>query len=78
MRDFHLDRLQQAAPQPTEDWWTGIDGEILNCLAGRESMTPAEISSILGLSEGEVVTLLAMLAPEGRVTICRVKLGSAA
>ena len=73
---FHLDRLEQAAPQPTEDWWTGIDGEILNCLAGRESMTPAEISSILGLSEGEVVTLLAMLAPEGRVTICRVSLAA--
>ena len=77
MNQSHLDRPEQTARQHANDWWTDIDSEILGCLAEHESMTPAEIGSCLGLSEGEVVTLLAMLAPEGKVTICQVKLGGA-
>jgi hypothetical protein len=76
--DSPPDRSERTARQHAEDWWSDIDREILGCLAEHESMTPAEIGSSLGLSEGEVVALLAMLAPEGKVTICQVKLGSAA
>jgi hypothetical protein len=78
VNDSPVDRVEPMAHQQMEDWWTGIDGEILSCLAEHESMTPAEIGSILGLTQGEVVTLLALLAPEGKVTICQVKLGGAA
>ncbi len=38
-------------------------------------MTLAEISRRLGLSEGETMSLLAMLAGEGKVRICQVALG---
>ncbi len=55
------------------DWWA-VDREILECLAGRGAMTPAELSRELGLSEGEATSLLAMLAREGRVRICQVTL----
>ncbi len=41
------------------DWWA-VDREILECLAGRGAMTPAELSRELGLSEGEATSLLAM------------------
>jgi DNA-binding Lrp family transcriptional regulator len=78
VNDSDADRVEPTAHQGTGDWWTSIDAEILNCLAARDAMTPGEISSALGLSEGEVVALLAMLAPEGKVTICQVKLGGEA
>ena len=47
----------------------------LECLAGHEAMTLAEISRRLGLSEGETMSLLAMLAGEGKVRIRQVALG---
>jgi hypothetical protein len=74
----YVDRVEPTACQRTEDWWTDIDGEILSCLAKHDTMTPAEIGSALGISEGEVVAFLAILAPEGKITICQVKRGDAA
>jgi DNA-binding Lrp family transcriptional regulator len=57
------------------DWWA-VDHEILDCLAGHGEMTPAEISRCLGLSEGEAMSLLAMLVREGKVRICQVALAA--
>jgi hypothetical protein len=73
-----VDRGEPRIDHRTEDWWASIDSEILTCLAGHDVMTPRELGSALGISEGEVVAFLAMLAPEGKVTICQVKLGKPA
>jgi DNA-binding Lrp family transcriptional regulator len=50
-------------------YWDEIDSELLACLATRGSMTPAEIGRRLTMSEEAVVSLLAMLASEGRVRL---------
>jgi DNA-binding CsgD family transcriptional regulator len=50
-------------------FWDEIDNELLACLAARGSMSPAEIGRRLGVSEDAVVSLLTMLAREGRVRI---------
>jgi hypothetical protein len=50
------------------DFWGDIEDEVLACLAQR-SMAPAEIGRRLALSEDAVVSLVAMLASEGRVRI---------
>ncbi len=51
------------------EFWDEIDDELLACLAARGSMTPAEIGRRMALSEDAVVSLLAMLAREGKVRI---------
>jgi DNA-binding transcriptional regulator LsrR (DeoR family) len=56
-----------------DDFWGSIDDEILDCVAAR-AMTPAEISSKLGMSEASVSSLLSMLAAEGKVRICAVEM----
>ena len=50
-----------------------IDDAVLKCLAIGEA-TPAEIGRRLGISEAAVVSVVAMLAAEGRVRVCRVAL----
>ncbi len=55
------------------DLWTEIDDAVLKCLAIGEA-TPAEIGRRLGISEAAVVSVVAMLAAEGRVRVCRVAL----
>ena len=55
------------------DVWREIDDAVLQCLASGEA-TPAEIGRRLGLSEAAVVSVVAMLAAEGRVRVCRVAL----
>ncbi|HET7876932.1 MAG TPA: hypothetical protein VFN71_15520 [Methylomirabilota bacterium] len=59
-----------------EDWWGAVDGEILECLKGHGMMTLEELCGELGISEGEAVTFLAMLAREGKVRICQVELAA--
>ena len=56
------------------DYWNELDDGILACLAAGDT-TPSEIGRQLGLSEGAVCSILAMLAIKGRVRICRVALG---
>jgi DNA-binding transcriptional regulator LsrR (DeoR family) len=51
------------------EFWDEIDDELLACLAARGCMTPAEIGRHMALSEDAVVSLLAMLACEGKVRI---------
>lgn len=67
---MEIERGQRA---DVGDWWK-VDRDILECLATHGAMTPGEISHLLGLSEGEATSLLAMLAREGRVRICQVTL----
>jgi len=50
-----------------------IDYAVLKCRAIGEA-TPAEIGRRLGISEAAVVSVVAMLAAEGRVRVCRVAL----
>jgi len=52
-----------------ENWWTGIDGGILQRLEINGVMTPREIARDLGISEGEATAFLCMLAREGKVRI---------
>jgi hypothetical protein len=51
--------------------WRELDDAVLDYLALGEA-TPAEIGKQLGVSEGAAVSIIAMLATEGRVRICRV------
>jgi DNA-binding IclR family transcriptional regulator len=53
--------------------WREIDDAVLQYLAIGEA-TPAEIGERLGMSEAAAVSIVAMLAAEGRVRICRVGL----
>ena len=53
--------------------WAEIDDAVLKCLAIGEA-TPADIGRRLGISEAAVVSVVAMLAAEGRVRVCRVAL----
>lgn len=54
------------------NWWVEIDEAVLACLAEGGSMTPAEIAQRLALPEETVVSLVGMLAREGRARICLV------
>jgi len=55
-----------------ESWWSDLDEAILGCLADEGPLAPAEIGRRLGLSEGAVVSLVNLLAQEGKVRICLV------
>ena len=71
------ERVQKGGAPGTDpvDWWK-VDRDILECLATHGAMTPGEICRELGLSEGEATSLLAMLAREGKVRICQVRLAA--
>jgi hypothetical protein len=51
------------------EWWADVENDVLRCFDGREAVAPADVAARLGLSEEAAVSLLAMLAREGRVTI---------
>jgi hypothetical protein len=53
--------------------WSEIDDAVLQCLAAGVA-APAEIGERLGMSEAAAGSILAMLAAEGKVTICRARL----
>ncbi len=52
-----------------DEWWAGLDGEVLDCLSREGPMAPAEIGRRLGISEGAAASLLSMLAQGGKVRI---------
>lgn len=57
-----------------DKWWSEIDDAILACLSETgEMMSPDEIGRRLGMSEAATVSVLGMLAQEGRVRISRVE-----
>jgi hypothetical protein len=49
------------------DWWTELEGEILNCLVG--TVTPAEIGRRLGIPEAATASLLSVVVRDGKVRI---------
>jgi hypothetical protein len=51
-----------------DEWWS-IDREILDALAVRGAVTPAEIGHKLGIGEAAAASLLAGLATQGKVRI---------
>jgi DNA-binding Lrp family transcriptional regulator len=61
-----------------DGWWNEIEREILDWLERQGELTPAALGERLGMSEASAVSLLAMLASEGKVTISRVTPRSAA
>ena len=50
--------------------WSEIDDAVMQCLAAGAA-APAEIAERLGMSEAAIASVLAMLAAEGKVAICR-------
>jgi hypothetical protein len=56
-----------------EHLWNEIDDEVLQCLAAGV-VAPADIGKQLGMSEAAAASVLAMLAAEGKVRICRARL----
>jgi len=55
-----------------QDWWHGLEREILDCVQTRGDVTPAELAVKLGMSEAGVSSLLALLVTEGKIQIRRV------
>jgi DNA-binding transcriptional regulator LsrR (DeoR family) len=56
------------------DWWSELDEAILGCFTANRPLAPAAIGRKLGMSEAGIVSILAMLAREGRVRITLVEL----
>jgi hypothetical protein len=59
------------------DRWTGIDDEVMRCLADGRPLTPEEVATRMGISTGATISLLCLLALEGRVRIRLVAVNSA-
>ncbi|HAM58714.1 MAG TPA: hypothetical protein DDZ42_12030 [Candidatus Rokubacteria bacterium] len=56
-----------------EEWWSELDNAVLACLREPGGMSPEEIGRRLHMSEGAAVSVLGMLAREGRARIARVE-----
>ena len=56
-----------------EKWWSELDDAVLACLSEPGGMSPEEIGRRLGMSAAAAVSVLGMLAQEGRVRIARVE-----
>jgi DNA-binding Lrp family transcriptional regulator len=55
-----------------DDWWSVMDEDVCRELRDNGPMSPAEIGQRLGVSEVAVISLVALLAREGKVRICLV------
>ena len=56
-----------------DDWWNDVEDAVLRCLDGRAPIAPVEIATRLGVSEDTAISLVSMLAREGRLEICSVR-----
>ena len=56
-----------------DTWWSEIDDAVLACLGETGEMSPDEIGRRLGMSDAAAISVLGMLAQEGRVRIVRVE-----
>ncbi|OGK98156.1 MAG: hypothetical protein A3E31_18235 [Candidatus Rokubacteria bacterium RIFCSPHIGHO2_12_FULL_73_22] len=56
-----------------DKWWSEIDDAVLACLSGTGGMSAHEIGRRLGMSEAAAVSVLGMLAQEGRVRLAHVE-----
>jgi DNA-binding transcriptional regulator LsrR (DeoR family) len=55
------------------EWWSEIDDAVVACLSEIDGTSPDEIGRRLGMSEEAAVSILGMLAQQGRVRISRVE-----
>ncbi len=65
--------MDQESDTPLDGWWRELDDAVLACVAERGETSPDEIGRRLGISEAAAVSVLGMLAREGRVRIARVR-----
>ena len=56
-----------------DEWWSEIDDAVFACLRETGATSPAEVGRRLGMSEQAAVSILGMLAQQGRVRISRVE-----
>ena len=56
-----------------DDWWDGLEGEILERLNQAGMTTPDELGRRLGIPEAAMVSLLTILAQEGKIRLCLVE-----
>lgn len=61
-------------PTDLEDYWTGIEDEIVSCLRDNGPMPPSELGEHLHISRDAATSLIAMLARDGKVRIGLVEL----
>jgi hypothetical protein len=52
-----------------DQWWSALDDQVLACLADRGPMSPDELGKHLDLPESAAVSLICLLAQEGRISI---------
>jgi DNA-binding Lrp family transcriptional regulator len=57
----------------SDDWWDELDGPVLNYLARQGAAAPDEIARAVGMTPTSVVSILALLAVDGKVCITRVE-----
>src|SRR5262245_15170458 len=65
---------RHPARRGVADWWTELEGEILNCLEHVGTVTPAEIGRRLGIPEAATASLLSVVVRDGKVRIRLVEL----
>jgi hypothetical protein len=51
------------------DWWSESEQAVIECLASMGPMSPPDLARRVGMSEGEAISFLCMLAREKKVTI---------
>ncbi len=56
-----------------DEWWSEIDDAVVACLSEIGGTSPDEIGRRLGMSEEAAVSILGLLAQQGRVRIARVE-----
>jgi hypothetical protein len=56
-----------------DEWWSEIDDAVCACLSETGGASPDEIGRRLGMSKEAAVSILSMLAEQGRVRIPRVE-----
>ncbi len=65
---------EELARTTTEGWWDELDAQVLECLAERGPMAPAEVGRRLGISEDAAASVLSLLTREGKVRVRLVEL----
>ena len=65
--------IDRRRPAQGDDWWGDLDAAVQDCLAVGVATRPEEIARAVGLSPDGVVSVLAMLAREGKVRITLVE-----
>ena len=59
----------------TRGWWADLEDEALACLEAR-GLSAGELGHKLGMSEGSVASVIAMLAADGRVRLSLIERAS--